>query len=67
MAKLQVRENIRNKWAHFDQYTWDDKRTTKCFRRIQQCIRSLQLEEEEESQALHQVLKLRYDGKYESV
>ena len=58
-AADEVRENVRNKWAHYEAAEWSQEFFKECFDKLEKLVRSLQLTDGVEKSILEQL----YDWK----
>lgn len=63
-AADEVRENVRNKWAHFDSAEWSEEFFRECFDKLEKLVRSLQLTDDVEESTLKQLSNWKTRGIY---
>ena len=54
-AADEVRENVRNKWAHFEASEWSEEFFKECFDKLEKLVKSLQLTDDVEKSTLEQL------------
>lgn len=54
-AADEVRENVRNKWAHFEAAEWSEEFFKECFDKLEKLVKSLQLTDGVEKSTLEQL------------
>lgn len=54
-AADEVRENVRNKWAHFEATEWSQEFFKECFDKLEKLVKSLQLTDGVEKSTLEQL------------